>query len=180
MAAFEVVPDRRSAVEHRVAANDGAFPDLARRRLVQFGVGVVLRGWSAVEAGATLRGYVLTHGYVGGSPATIVAYVDSKPDASSASLAVAASGVAGLTETRVSGVTLHALTNARDLRGSLVAAEFTGLPFTPRRLFTVYDVPSESVRGAHAHRECAQFLVCLAGEVSCLVDDGSAREAINL
>ena len=61
-----------------------------------------------------------------------------------------------------------------------MAAEFTGLPFAPRRLFTVYDVPSESVRGAHAHRECAQFLVCLAGEVSCLVDDGSAREAIDL
>jgi dTDP-4-dehydrorhamnose 3,5-epimerase-like enzyme len=81
---------------------------------------------------------------------------------------------------RVRGVTLHELTNARDLRGSLMAAEFTALPFPPRRLFTVYDVPSESVRGAHAHRECSQFLVCLAGAVSCLVDDGAAREEIHL
>ena len=44
----------------------------------------------------------------------------------------------------------------------------------------MYDVPNESVRGAHAHRFCAQMLVCLAGGVSCLVDDGSAREEIRL
>jgi UDP-2-acetamido-3-amino-2,3-dideoxy-glucuronate N-acetyltransferase len=62
----------------------------------------------------------------------------------------------------------------------LAAAEFGDLPFAPRRLFTVYDVPSESVRGAHAHRECAQLLICLVGSVSCLVDDGAAREEIQL
>ena len=160
--------------------------DVVVRRFASIGPNVtVLPGVdvgrrAVVEAGAVVRENVPANAIVSGNPATIVSYVDSKPEASAAPLALAASGVAGLTETRISGVTLHALTNARDLRGSLVAAEFTGLPFTPRRLFTVYDVPSESVRGAHAHRECAQFLVCLAGEVSCLVDDGSAREAIDL
>ena len=87
---------------------------------------------------------------------------------------------AGVTETGVNGVTIHGLTNARDLRGALTAAEFSTLPFPPQRLFTVYDVPSESVRGSHAHRECAQFLICVAGVVSCLVDDGSTREEIRL
>ena len=81
---------------------------------------------------------------------------------------------------RVSGVRLHGLTNARDLRGSLAATEYSDLPFEPRRLFTVYDVPSESIRGAHAHRECAQFLICVAGSLSCLVDDGVAREEFRL
>ena len=82
--------------------------------------------------------------------------------------------------TRVQGVTLHRLQHARDLRGSLVAAEFSDIPFVPRRLFAVHHVPSETVRGSHAHRECSQFLICLAGEVSCLVDDGSAEEKIRL
>jgi UDP-2-acetamido-3-amino-2,3-dideoxy-glucuronate N-acetyltransferase len=86
----------------------------------------------------------------------------------------------GITETRVRGVTIHGLTYASDLRGALTAAEFTNLPFAPRRLFTVYSVPSESVRGSHAHRACSQFLICMAGAPSCLVDDGSATEEIRL
>ncbi len=61
-----------------------------------------------------------------------------------------------------------------------MAAEFDSLPFVPRRIFTVYGVPSESVRGAHAHRACSQFLVCVTGSVRCLVDDGSTRDEIRL
>jgi UDP-2-acetamido-3-amino-2,3-dideoxy-glucuronate N-acetyltransferase len=87
---------------------------------------------------------------------------------------------AAVVETSVPGVTLHRLTSARDLRGSLSAVEFPELPFEPRRLFTVFDVPSESVRGAHAHRVCSQLLVCVAGTVRCLVDDGSARDEVSL
>jgi hypothetical protein len=116
---------------------------------------------------------------VAGNPARIVAYVDTtagpaRPDGTITAIddtAVARS---------VRGVTMHRLTTARDLRGSLMVAEFSGFPFTPQRAFTVYDVPNESVRGAHAHRICAQLLVCVAGGVSCLVDDGSAREEIRL
>ncbi len=77
-------------------------------------------------------------------------------------------------------MTLHRVTSARDLRGALVAAELSDLPLVPERIFVVYDVPSESVRGEHAHRTCAQFLICLAGSVRCLVDDGSSREEIQL
>jgi acetyltransferase-like isoleucine patch superfamily enzyme len=142
--------------------------------------GVTVGRRAVVEAGAVVRQSVPANAVVSGDPARIVSYADSDHEVAPTPVAVPASGLAGVTETRVRGVTLHALTNARDLRGSLMAAEFTGLPFAPTRLFTVYDVPSESVRGAHAHRECAQFLICLAGEVSCLVDDGSAREAIDL
>src|SRR6478735_10309660 len=38
----------------------------------------------------------------------------------------------------------------------------------------VWSLPS------HAHRECAQLLVCLAGSVSCLVDDGQTRDEVRL
>jgi UDP-2-acetamido-3-amino-2,3-dideoxy-glucuronate N-acetyltransferase len=82
--------------------------------------------------------------------------------------------------TRAPGVALHRRTSAQDLRGSMAAAEFGDLPFRPQRVFAVYDVPSESVRGEHAHRVCAQLLVCTAGSVSCLVDDGTTRDEIRL
>jgi dTDP-4-dehydrorhamnose 3,5-epimerase-like enzyme len=82
--------------------------------------------------------------------------------------------------TEVPGVSVHRLTSARDERGSLVALELGDCPFAPERIFAVYDVPSESVRGAHAHRACEQFLVCVAGSVKCLVDDGEAQAEVDL
>jgi UDP-2-acetamido-3-amino-2,3-dideoxy-glucuronate N-acetyltransferase len=142
--------------------------------------GVVVGRRAVVEAGAVVTQSVPANAIVSGNPATIVSYVDSGHEAEAAQAVLPPTRLVGVAETRVRGVTLHGLTSARDLRGSLMAAEFTALPFAPRRLFTVYDVPSESVRGAHAHRQCSQFIVCLAGQVSCLVDDGSAREEIDL
>ena len=82
--------------------------------------------------------------------------------------------------TAVPGVVVHRLTQARDERGSLAALELAECPFEPRRIFAVYDVPSESVRGAHAHRSCHQFLVCVAGSVTCSVDDGTLTDEIDL
>jgi hypothetical protein len=50
----------------------------------------------------------------------------------------------------------------------------------PARIFTVFGVPGEHIRGSHAHRECAQFLIGAAGTIACVVDDGEAREEIVL
>jgi UDP-2-acetamido-3-amino-2,3-dideoxy-glucuronate N-acetyltransferase len=80
----------------------------------------------------------------------------------------------------VNGVTVHALTRARDDRGALAALELADVPFAARRIFAVYDVPSESLRGSHAHRECHQFLVCLAGSLKCIVDDGESSDEIEM
>ena len=44
----------------------------------------------------------------------------------------------------------------------------------------VYGVPSRETRGEHAHKACAQFLICTAGSVRVLADDGHARADILL
>ena len=68
-----------------------------------------------------------------------------------------------------------------ELRGNLSAGEFEShVPFVPRRYFLVFDVPGKDVRGEHAHRRCHQFLVCVRGSVSVVVDDGTASEEIVL
>ena len=46
------------------------------------------------------------------------------------------------------------------------------IPFSPKRVFYLYDVPSGSDRGAHAHKECHQFLVAVSGAFSVEVTDG--------
>lgn len=69
------------------------------------------------------------------------------------------------------------LTTVSDLRGNLVAGQWPDeLPFEPRRFFTVFGVPSVDVRGEHAHRECEQFLVAVAGSLAVVVDDGHRRQ----
>ena len=79
------------------------------------------------------------------------------------------------------GARLITLRRADDLRGSLAAIELTDdLPFVPQRFFTVFGVPSAHVRGEHAHRLCDQVLICLAGSVTVLVDDGSQRNEVVL
>jgi UDP-2-acetamido-3-amino-2,3-dideoxy-glucuronate N-acetyltransferase len=133
---------------------------------------------AVVAPGSVVESDVPPWAIVRGSPARIVGYVDSLPTASSTTVLDAA--IEEPTATAVAGVVLHPLTRARDLRGSLAALEFTALPFVPRRVFAVYGVPDESVRGAHAHRECAQLLVCVSGEVSAIADDGTTRQEFRL
>src|SRR6185295_7440405 len=82
----------------------------------------------------------------------------------------------GETAPVIPGVTLHRLRAAEDVRGTLTVAEVgSDIPFEVRRFFTVYDVPSKSVRGERAHRTCEHFLVCVRGSVSLVVDDGHQR-----
>ena len=68
-----------------------------------------------------------------------------------------------------------------DMRGDLTVADLGGkLPFVPARVFFVYNVPSDEVRGEHAHRECTQLLLAIKGTVSIVVDDGAETEEIVL
>lgn len=135
--------------------------------------GVTIGRRAMVGAGAVVTKDVPANAIVVGNPARIVGYVDAA-DARLPGLpaaAVTASQISGAVETP-----LYRVTIASDIRGSLAAIEFDQLPFRPQRFFTVYDVPSKDVRGMHAHRSCEQFLVALAGSVTCLVDDGSRRQ----
>jgi len=77
----------------------------------------------------------------------------------------------------VRGVSLIRLKHVNDLRGDLCVAELEkDVPFAIRRVFCVYNVPNADIRGEHAHSELHQFLVCVNGSVSVVVDDGDNRE----
>jgi dTDP-4-dehydrorhamnose 3,5-epimerase-like enzyme len=79
------------------------------------------------------------------------------------------------------GARLVELTSIVADNGSLVVGELPEqLPFVVQRFFTLFDVPAGEIRGTHAHRECEQFLVCMRGSVTALVDDGTAKEEVVL
>jgi UDP-2-acetamido-3-amino-2,3-dideoxy-glucuronate N-acetyltransferase len=115
---------------------------------------------------------------VSGNPAQIRGYVDAEPGAAGVRLRPQATSAGPC---RVRGVSVVALHVAIDARGTIAVAE-TGaqLPFEPRRLFFVYDVPSREVRGEHAHRAQEQLLVCVKGSCALVVDDGVRREELVL
>jgi hypothetical protein len=95
---------------------------------------------------------------------------------------VAATGLTRVPEfNRVAAVRAYEMPIITDLRGSISVGEVgKNLPFEPQRYFVLFNVPGREVRGEHAHRACHQFLVCVRGQVTLLVDDGHAREQVLL
>ena len=131
-----------------------------------------------IGSGAVVTRSVPPNAIVVGNPARIVGYVDAIDINAPASDAK---------QTRQStdglewGVKLHELPRVSDIRGSLTVGEFErSIPFATKRYFMVFDVPSVETRGAHAHRECHQFLICVRGKVSVVADDGHKRQEFTL
>jgi hypothetical protein len=54
------------------------------------------------------------------------------------------------------------------------------LPFEPKRVFYLYDIPAGEARGAHAHRECHQFIIAASGSFEVSLDDGINKKAVSL
>ena len=133
-----------------------------------------------VGAGAVVTRSVPPHAIVVGNPAKIVGYVDTS-DFTKDSARSTTAPLPGIVQTPIKGVTLHTFRAVPDLRGNLSVGEFEReIPFTPRRYFLVYDVPTAETRGEHAHRRCHQFLIAVKGSVRVVADDGKLREEVLL
>lgn len=61
-------------------------------------------------------------------------------------------------------------------RGQLGVIEFSNIQFVPRRLFWISSVPSNSIRGSHAHIECLQLVIVQAGAVEYRTIDAVGTE----
>ena len=54
------------------------------------------------------------------------------------------------------------------------------IPFSIKRVFYLYDIPGGESRGAHAHKDCFQFLVAASGAFEVLLDDGVSKQKVQL
>ena len=53
------------------------------------------------------------------------------------------------------------------------------LPFEVKRVYYLYDVPSGSERGGHAHKNLHQLIVAASGSFDVILDDGSKKKIIH-
>lgn len=54
------------------------------------------------------------------------------------------------------------------------------IPFDVKRIFYIYDIPSGEDRGAHAHKECHQFLIAASGSFEIELNDSKTKRTIML
>jgi len=161
---LEKYPETRICRGASIGANATILPGLTVGRNAMVGAGAVVT--RSIPANAIVMG----------NPARITGYVDAK-NATAPLFDMTHDEQPGALTTAVRGVTLHRLPLAVDLRGSLSVGEVgTHVPFEVQRYFLVFNVPSVETRGEHAHRECHQFLVCAAGSMAVVADDGRTRQ----
>ena len=144
--------------------------------------GVTIGIGAMVGAGAVVTKSVPPYAIVTGSPARITGYVESHSSVSpEQSVSTIPNTDQQITSIGVGGVTVHRFKYIGDMRGDLSVGEFSKeIPFEPKRYFLVFNVPSEKTRGEHAHFRCHQFLICVKGTCSVVVDDGKQRREVEL
>lgn len=148
--------------------------------------GLIIGRRAMVGAGAVVTHTVPPNAIVAGNPAQIIGYQDDSESSRSrfsklSPLEASRISVDSLPDLTVTGCTLVRLPVFNDLRGDLMVAEFEkDLPFVPKRLFFVYGVPNDRVRGEHAHRKCTQLLVAVNGSLAVVVDNGVRRQEVRL
>lgn len=142
---------------------------------VALGQGVLVR------AGAVVLQSVPPNAIVEGNPAQIVGYRELAPSGSGNIIlrdasAFDAQDAPSKLELEAGDSALYQMVRMADPRGALTVGEIErDIPFSPKRYFMVFGVPTRELRGEHAHKECHQFLICAHGSCRVLLDDGERR-----
>lgn len=82
--------------------------------------------------------------------------------------------------TSIDNVQLIEVPKAHDVRGNLSVIEGNTIPFEIKRVYYLYDIPTASVRGGHAHKNLQQLLVALSGSFDVVLKDGHSEKIITL
>ena len=67
-----------------------------------------------------------------------------------------------------------------DYRGNIAFIEKDVVPFEIKRVYYLFDIPSNARRGGHSHKEQFELLIPLSGSFEVIVDDGKEKKVIAL
>lgn len=72
------------------------------------------------------------------------------------------------------------LPKIEDRRGNLSVIEKNNIPFSIKRVYYLYDVPSGAERGGHAHKEQEEFIVSVSGSFDVILNNGEHEKSYTL
>lgn len=76
---------------------------------------------------------------------------------------------------------LVSLPKITDGRGNLAFLEsYNHIPFQIERVYYLYDVPLQTIRGEHAHFELEQLIIACSGSIDITLDDGYTSKKYTL
>lgn len=67
-----------------------------------------------------------------------------------------------------------------DTRGNLAFIQNDILPFEFKRIYYLFDVPSNAFRGGHSHIHQEEILIALSGSFEVTVNDGNYKKTFSL
>lgn len=82
--------------------------------------------------------------------------------------------------TTINDLSIIDVPKVEDRRGNLSVIEKDCVPFQIKRVYYLYDVPSNAYRGGHAHKKLYQFVIALSGSFNVVLDDGKEKHTIML
>ena len=65
-------------------------------------------------------------------------------------------------------------------KGNIGVIENDTIPFNVKRVYYLFDIPSGSRRGGHAHKKLKQVLIAISGSFDVVLKDGKSKETITL
>lgn len=73
------------------------------------------------------------------------------------------------------------LPKIEDHRGNLTFIEAGNhIPFDIKRVYYLYDVPTNAERGAHAHKALHQLIIPISGSFDIHLDDGYSKKTVHM
>lgn len=83
-------------------------------------------------------------------------------------------------KSKLSQIEIIDIPRVHDERGILAVIEEDTLPFKFKRVYYLYDVPTETYRGGHAHKQLHQLIIALSGSFDVHLHDGTEKETFTL
>ncbi len=68
----------------------------------------------------------------------------------------------------------------KEPRGNLAIIENGTIPFDIKRVYYLYDVPSDAYRGGHAHKNLKQLLIAVSGSFDVVLKNGTETKVVTL